>query len=182
MRALDRYDPDRGTRFSTYAAWWIRNGVLAGIERSREVHLPPKCVVLLRQIRHESERILAAGERPTPQRLAEATGATYTQITAALQAPRLRRAQAAAPPRSAPNPEDMLEQVRLVERLRAAARGLEGREKRVIFQRFGLEGARPRTLAEVGSELGLTYERARQIQIEGLGRLERVLAERQVAV
>jgi len=181
MHALDKYDPDYGTRFCTYAAWWIRCGIIRGIQGSRQVHLPHRVVTALRRITTASQAMLDRGVNPTADRLAEATGIPLEQVRSAMAAPRVRRPPLSAASRS-PSPEEVLDRALLAAQLREVATQLEERELTVITQRFGLGGERPRTLLEVGAHLGVGRERARQIQVKGLNRLERALAQRQVAV
>jgi RNA polymerase primary sigma factor len=186
MRAVDRYDWRRGTKFSTYAAWWIRNGIFQSVSNdARPIRLPESVLQRLSDIRR-TETTLAArlGRRPSAGEIGDELEISAEQVL---------EAQAAAHPVSSldepvgeershaelladPNAVDPLEP--LVEEatgdaLTATLEQLPERDRRVLELRFGLDDGVPRTVEAIAQELGVTRERVRQIELRALRTLER---------
>jgi RNA polymerase primary sigma factor len=185
IRAVEKFDYRKGFKFSTYGTLWIRQAIQRGLENSaRTIRLPVHVNQRMRAI-GRAERELAAllGRDPTVEELAEATDLPLEEIHEA------RRAALGTTsldigvgedgdtslgdllPSDEPLPEDLAEITNRRELIAEAVGSLPASERTVLELRFGLKGAEPTTLAQTGRELGVTPERARQLEEQGLRRL-----------
>ncbi|HNQ05407.1 MAG TPA: RNA polymerase sigma factor RpoS [Thiobacillaceae bacterium] len=193
MHALDKFEPDRGFRFSTYATWWIRQNIERAImNQSRTIRLPVHIIkelnVYLRAQRHlEMHGVPDAG----PDDIAALTGRPLEEVrrimalnerVASLDAPlevdpSLSIGEAIAD-EHAEQPEDMLQMLQVEHYVQEWLQELPERHRWVIERRFGLNNQDIATLEDLAEHLSITRERVRQIQLEALQTLRRILRRR----
>jgi len=179
IQAVDRFDWRRGRRFSTYAAWWIRQSIRRALTNdSRTIRLPSRLVTKQLATRRAAARLEAAlGRTPTVAELSAATGFDADAIELAEAAPlataslneAVRGAEGASQlidivaDTTARDPEEELEKAARADAVRSAVARLRERERDIVMSHFGLDGE-SRTLEEIASELHLAPERVRQIE------------------
>jgi len=193
-KAVERFEPTRGAKLSTYAMWWIKQSIKRALANQSKtirvpVHLSDKIAKVRRVSLQMSDEL---GREPTDDELGQEIGIDSDKITR-LKSVGIRPASLDAPiadndstefsevigDDEAQTPFELLRDKNLLGEVDGLLEVLDPRERKIISQRFGLDGGKPKTLEDVSKDFGITRERIRQLQNIALAKLRRALIKRE---
>jgi RNA polymerase primary sigma factor len=193
-KAVERFKPGKGAKLSTYAMWWIKQSIKRALaNQSKTIRLPVHLVDKVAKVRRISLQMSdELGREPTDDELGEEIGIAAKKV-ARLRTVGIRPASLDAPIRDddstefgemigdedAQTPFELLRDESLRGEVDGLIAVLDSREKKIISQRFGLDGGKPKTLEDVSKGFGVTRERIRQLQNIALAKLRRALIKRE---
>src|SRR5271157_4734103 len=194
VKAVERFDPAKGGKLSTYGAWWIKQSIKRAMANQNKmirlpVHLVDKIAKVRRVAMKMSEEL---GREPTDEEVAQEIGISSAKVSQ-LKRVSIRPASLDAPisdddstafgelvgDEDAQTPFELFRDKNLRDELSELLEVLDDRERKIIFQRFGLDDGKPKTLEEVGKKFGVTRERIRQLQNVALAKLRRALSKKE---
>jgi len=194
MKAVERFDPQKGGKLSTYGAWWIKQSIKRALaNQSKTIRLPVHLVDKIAKLRRVSNQLTEElGREPSDLELAEEVGMAEAKV-AALKSAAIRPTSLDQPisdddstalgdiigDDQAFDPYEILRDKDLRDEVGDLRDVLDDRERKIINSRFGLDGQKSKTLEEVGVKFGVTRERIRQLQNIALRKLRRALSKKE---
>jgi RNA polymerase primary sigma factor len=188
MKAVERFDPAKGGKLSTYGSWWIKQCIKRALaNQAKTIRLPVHLIDKISKIRRTAVKLQEEfGREPSDEELAEELGMSAARVVQ-LRTAAVRPASLDAPigeddatfadvveDEGAATPYEHLEEKAVTSMLRQMVKTLEEREATILRFRFGLDGGAEKTLDEVGEKFGVTRERIRQIQNQALSKLRKM--------
>src|SRR4026207_414139 len=190
MKAVERFDPAKGGKLSTYGSWWIKQSIQRALaNQTKTLRLPVHLVDKISKMRRVAMKLQEEfGREPTDDELGEELGISAARV-AQMRTAAIRPASLDAPigdddsnnfsevvqDENADTPYEQLEEKTVTRMLQEMAKTLDPREATILRYRFGLDGGSEKTLEEVGQKFGVTRERVRQIQNIALNKLRKMI-------